>query len=297
MKHQRIPTWLLERVAAGEVPPELAGEVKEILDSDPAERARLAELERSNEEILSALPPSLVAAEVARRAAAEPEVGWLARVATIRRDHGPNQARRRMMAWSSSLAACAGAVLIVFVVGRQVGWLGPDTPRDGAGIGDQEGATDDGGDITRAKGERNPRLLLFRKSGDKAQLLDLKSDVARAGDTIQISYRAAPRATHGVILSLDGAGAVNLHFPAATTGSTLLEQSQAVRLSHSYELDDAPAFERFLFVTSTRPIDVAAVRAAAEKLARDPVRAARDRLALPGTLEQNWYTLRKEAAP
>jgi hypothetical protein len=297
MKHERIPTWLLERVAAGEVPPEHADEVRQILDRDPAERARLAELERSNEEILAALPPALVAAEVTRRAAvAEPGAGWLARAASLRRDHGPNRApvRRRMLAWSSSLAACAGAVLLVMVVGRQVGWLGPDTARDGAGAGDQVAS----GDVTRVKGdERQPRLLLFRKRGDKAQLLDLKSDLARAGDNIQISYRTVARAAHGVILSIDGAGAVNLHFPVQATGSTLLEQSQAARLSYAYELDDAPGFERFLFLTSASPIDVAAVMAAAEKLARDPLRAARDTLPLTGTLEQRWYTLRKEAAP
>jgi len=90
---------------------------------------------------------------------------------------------------------------------------------------------------------------------------------------------------------------VTLHFPAVATSSTLLVRSGVASLGHSYELDDAPGYERFLFVTSPQPIDVAAVVARAEVLARDPQHAARDPLSLPSGHSQLWYTLRKEAAP
>jgi hypothetical protein len=290
VKH-RIPTWLLERAALGEVPPERAEEVRDILASDPVERERLAELERSNAEILAELPPAEVAAEVARRAGTQrgglpvvPVNGHAGRV------------RRRMMVLSSSFAAVAGVVLVVVAVGRQVGWPARGANGGGAGdgdiasIGDGIGADGD----TRAKGAT--RLLLHRKLGDRVERLDARNDRVRAGDRIQISY-AAGEARHGLILSIDGAGQVTLHYPASTASSTALVRAGIASLGHSYELDDAPGYERFLFLTSAGPIDVAQVVERAEALARDPQRAARDVLSLPTGQAQLWYTLRKEAAP
>jgi len=309
MKHRRIPTWLLERVAVGEVPPEYADEVRDILAADPDERARLAELERSNAEILAELPPDQVAAEVTRRASAQAAHPSAAPV-PVRNGRTRLWSGRRLFALSSGLAAAAGAVLVTVAVGRQAGWIDA-TPTPGSS-GD-EIATSPGDigshdrdslpDVTRVKGP--PRLLLHRKRSDgKTELLDAKNDAARAGDRIQISYMrgdAAHGAVHGVILSIDGAGAVTLHFPPLPGGSTLLKRpnqgDSAASLSHSYELDDAPDYERFLFVTSPTPIDVGAVLVSAEKLARDRAAAARDSLALPPTLAQLWYTLRKETAP
>lgn len=293
MKH-RIPTWLLERAALGEVPPERADEVREILASDPAERARLAELEASNAEILAALPPAEVAAEVARRA------GTTRGLPVVPVNGQAGRARRRLMVYSSSLAALAGVVVVAVAVGRQVGWPGGPAPSDGAGDGEVspgigdigEGIGEDGD--TRAKGA--PRLLLHRKRGARVERLDARNDQARSGDRIQISYSAG-EAVHGVILSIDGAGAVTLHYPVAQAASTALRRGRVASLGHSYELDDAPGYERFLFVTSAAPIDVADVVARAEALARDPQRAARDSLSLPIDQAQIWYTLRKEAAP
>jgi hypothetical protein len=279
MKH-RIPTWLLERVALGETPADRTAEVREILEREPDERARLAELERSNAEILAALPPAEVAAEVARRAAAERAMALP--IAP------PNGHRRRLLVLSSSLAAAAGVVLVAVTVGRQVGWLEPTAPRAAPG---GDGSLDDG---TRPKGA--PRLLLHRKRGGKVEPLDARMDRGHAGDRIQISYLAGD-AVHGLILSLDGAGQVTLHFPAQPGGSTLLKRGGVASLGHSYELDDAPGYERFLFLTSAQPIDVAQVLASAESLARDRERAARDPLTLSSNAAQLWFTLRKEAAP
>jgi hypothetical protein len=290
MKHRRIPTWLLERVLLDEVPPELADEVRAVLDENPDERARLAELERSNDEILAALPPAVVAAEVARRAEAARGFSWLLGWSGARRPRG--HLGRRALALSSSLAV-AGAVLVAVAVGRQVG--SPDHP-SAVGGGTGRRATGVEG-TTRVKGPAlDPRLSLHRRLGEKSEELP-DGALAFAGDRIQIAYQPADR-THGVILSIDGRGVVSLHFPAREDGSTRLERGGKFLLSHSYELDDAPAFERFVFVTSDRPIDVAAVRARADGLARDPQR--RGSGVLPGLAaseRQSWFTLRKGGAP
>ncbi|HKE14443.1 MAG TPA: hypothetical protein VKB80_06250 [Kofleriaceae bacterium] len=289
MTHRRIPTWLLERVLLDEVPPELADEVRAALDESPEERARLAELERSNAEILAALPPAVVAAEVARRAEAARGFSWLMAWSGARRPRG--HLGRRAFALSSSLAV-AGAVLVAVAVGRQVG--SPDQPSTGAGAGRRPSGAEG---TTRVKGPAlDPKLSLHRRLGEKSEEL-ADGALAFAGDRIQIAYQPADR-THGVILSIDGRGVVNLHFPAREDGSTRLERGGKFLLGHSYELDDAPAFERFVFVTSDRPIDVAAVRARAEGLARDPLR--RSSGGLPGLAageRQSWFTLRKGGAP
>ena len=59
--------------------------------------------------------------------------------------------------------------------------------------------------------------------------------------------------------------------------------------------DDAPLFERFFFVSSASPLDVRAVRAAAERLAADPARAERDGLALDPKALQISFTVKKES--
>jgi hypothetical protein len=90
---------------------------------------------------------------------------------------------------------------------------------------------------------------------------------------VLVSYRADSE-PHGVIVSLDGAGEVTLHFPEDASQSTALNGNGNVRL-HAFELDDAPAFERFFFVTSTDPLDVAQVMDSVRALgqAKDPLTA------------------------
>ena len=285
MTNRRIPTWLLERVILDEVPPELADEVRHILDENPAERARLAELERSNAEILSELPPARVAAEVARRAGSP---GGFALLFSGMRPGGPRlNARRRVLALSSSLAVAAGVVLVAVAVGRQVG---PSEPVAGAGD-TGHGQTRE---VTTAKGD--PRLILHRKGEGEAPELPREALVG-AGDRIQLKYVTGGR-RHGAILSIDGRGVVTLHFPADERGSTLLGQDGPVPLDHSYELDDAPGFERFVFVTSDEPIRVADVLASARSLAGDPRRREAGEMRLAAGQRQTWYTLRKkEVAP
>jgi hypothetical protein len=62
-----------------------------------------------------------------------------------------------------------------------------------------------------------------------------------------------------LIASIDGAGVVTLHYPAnadAPALATALAQ-KPTSLPQAYVLDDAPQFERFFFITSEDPIEVA----------------------------------------
>ena len=105
---------------------------------------------------------------------------------------------------------------------------------------------------------------------------------------MQISY--VPKgATHGVIVSADGRGKVTLHFPPNASLPTVLKRKDRVPLPFSYELDDAPGFERFFFVTSAFPIPVGQVIRSAGTLGADPGR----QLPLPPWLKQKELLLNK----
>ena len=87
-----------------------------------------------------------------------------------------------------------------------------------------------------------------------------------------------PENGYGVILSIDGNGTVTLHFPGDAGQPTDLEMNRKVFLDSSYELDNAPDFERFFFITSSHAIDVNAVLEGARQLASDERRVRADNI-------------------
>jgi hypothetical protein len=95
---------------------------------------------------------------------------------------------------------------------------------------------------------RKTQIIIYRKTKDEVHLIR-SGDAARKGDLLQIAYVSAGQ-PFGVIFSLDGSGAVTLHYPAEDLSSTKLQPNEQILLKTSYELDDAPAYERFFFVTA-----------------------------------------------
>ena len=264
----RIPDWLLERVALGEVPARLRDDLEPRLAADPSAADRLAALAADDRAILAAHPPARVAAEVERRRGAR-------QVVVV--------SRRYRLAGIAMAAAAVALFLTIRPAHR---------PDDGRGAvatrSDRPGAAPS----ERVKGDHHPYLRIHRQRGAGSELLSPAQRVT-AGDRLQLSY-VAGAARYGVILSIDGRGVVTVHFPESETGDTALaERRQPVFLAHSYRLDDAPGFERFFLVTADHPISVAAVRAAAERLASQPRQAERGTLALDPDLEQSSFLLRK----
>ncbi|NRA64498.1 MAG: hypothetical protein HRU19_08455 [Pseudobacteriovorax sp.] len=132
------------------------------------------------------------------------------------------------------LAACALLLLFIFPM------VIPESPSDLR--------------TERAKGG-DDGLVVFKKTetGD-IESLSPKSSV-KAGDLIQIAYKNETPG-YGVIFSLDGNGQYTLHFPANSDANQNLAMGALNLLDFSYELDDAPAFERFIFLRSDQPIDM-----------------------------------------
>ncbi|HEY3359658.1 MAG TPA: ActD-like protein [Polyangia bacterium] len=127
----RTPDWLLERLAADDLPPERAAEVRARLAAEPDGAARLAALAASNRAILARLPAPAMAAAIQARAR-----------------------RRRRFALLALAPAVAAAALVVVVVTR----AGPGVDPAGGGI-----------EPTRIKGA--PQLVLHREAELKAERL------------------------------------------------------------------------------------------------------------------------------
>ena len=252
---ERSNDLALERLALGELPPAEADALRARLGAEL--EPRLAQLRASNAEILAAHPPAAVRAEVERRLVRPP---------------------RRVIWLMVPLASAAAATFML--------WPAPvdDAPLVATRVRPEPGET-------RIKGLA-PHLLLHRQEGDHAVQLAEPAQ-ARAHDRLQISYVAA-EASHGVVVSIDGSGVVTLHHPAKADASTALSRTGAVALPQSYELDAAPGFERFIFVTAGEPLAPARVLAAARELA-GTASAASDPLVLPPTWRQTSFLVTKVA--
>jgi anti-sigma factor RsiW len=259
------PDWLLERVALGELPPDALADARARLEREPNGALRLARLEADSRRTLERHPPAAVATEVERRRASR------ARAEAARRS-----APGGWQGLSLGVPVAASLLLLLLSTPRQLPAPPPPSLPTWA-------------NAERIKGD--PMLRVHRQGVGEPELL---ADHARArrGDVLQLSYVAGGH-PHGVLVSMDGRGVVSLHHPATLTGSTTLTSGEAVALGHAYELDDAPDFERFVLVTSPRPLDVAGVLEAARALARQPSEARIRPLPLPDTLAQTSFTLEK----
>lgn len=236
-----VPDLLVEQLLLGELPEAQAQSLRARLkaDQDP----RLERLEASNADILDAHPPEVIARRIqARIDALEPEpsagFAW------------------PMWGMAAGLAVAAAAVLV---------WtLGPGAePAPPASEPRIAVSTPPAGE--RMKGDA--AIVLERKLGTRAEALLAESEVS-PGDILQVSYRSGGW-SHGVLVSLDGAGAVTLHFPETSGDSTAL-QAEGTAVLHAFELDDAPAFERFLFFTANGPLDPGAIVKQVEAMGRAP---------------------------
>jgi hypothetical protein len=216
---------------------------------DEREREKLEGLRRENEEILAAHPPEQVVAEIERRRAQ----AALQEQDRSDRTHRPE--RRLLLALGPALAAAAVAVAVFVPLPQET---------------------------ERSKGAA-PYLVIHRHAGDRADRLEAGAEV-RAHDVLQLSYVSLGR-PYGVIFSIDGRGVVTLHHPASEAAAQeLADLDGAVPLPNAYELDDAPEFERFFFVTASTPMDVGALLE----------RARRGELS---GLEVSSFLLRKGSAP
>ena len=130
------------------------------------------------------------------------------------------------------------------------------------------------------------KILIYRLKEGHSQRLE-ENQTVNPGDLLQISYISTD-AKYGIILSIDHNHWVTLHYPTQTHLSTQLQQGKEIFLNHSYELDDAPNFERFYFITSNQPINIEDILNIAKQ-----TEAGETKLKLPSELKQMMIHLKK----
>jgi hypothetical protein len=100
--------------------------------------------------------------------------------------------------------------------------------------------------ISRAKGDAF-FFTVYRKTALGHDLLP-DGSVVREKDLLQIEYTADTSLHYGLIVSLDGNGHITIHL-GDEDGSAIPLTEQNKLLPYSYELDDAPGFEKFFYIT------------------------------------------------
>jgi len=306
MNKEVISEYYLERYDLGELPDEEAEEIGLLASTDPELQAALDEIKSSNREILALYPPLAVKASLTTQLSAlsdmspEKALKILSEITLEMPTEGTSiksaetTTKISTKVWKKSfplrpilaISSVAAVLLAIFLAlplfKQKPGVIHPDTEQD----------------ITLIKG--TPRvdlsvtqLLVYRKTEDKVEILS-DGDKARAGDLLQLAYVSAEE-SYGMIFSIDGRGLITLHFPVSKDKSTQLELNKQSSLPNAIELDDAPGFERFFFLTSGSPIDVNAVLIKLKDTARDAKQIKRTNLDLPASLKQYSILIRKGA--
>ena len=255
---QTVSDLLLEQYSLGELSADQERMVRAELERDESARQRLAAIAQSNREILADYPPERIVPAIKER--------------LLREGRTARPRRLPALAWALSAAAMVVLVLSLVVMRDRV------APNE-----------------TRLKG-LTTHLNLFRRTAVGGAEELQAGAAAKRSDVLQISYTAG-QAKYGVILSIDGRGAITWHVPAGYRGGSrtapALDTHGQVVLSSAYELDDAPGFERFFMVYAAAPFEVADVDRAARALAARPGDSERAVLGLPGGLGQYSLLLKK----
>jgi len=187
----------------------------------------------------------------------------------------------------------AAAVIAAVVIPGYIG--GDQVVTDIPGIGQRAGddqigvkGQEDGGSV----GAPEPSLG-FYVLRDGESVLGRPGEALHEGDRIQFWYDVSSPAT-GVVVGIDGRGAVTRYFPEPGSSPAPLKQGRGHVVGSSVILDDAVGVERFfLCTTSGTGADPAEVERAARELAAsgaDLERAAR----LPIECDQASVWIRKE---
>lgn len=267
MADARIPDWKLERYLLNELSPEQARELRSMLDSDPALRRRLKALEKSNRTLLEEYPAEMMAARI--------EESYRQREKSRRRTQKSSMPPYRRLV-IPALALTTAAIVVLLVKPLE--------------MGNYMGLRDVGTDVTRIKGMQ-AGLYIYRKSARGPEELR-DGSTAKANDLLQLAYVSTAN-PYGVILSIDGRGVVTVHYPPEGKAAARLELNKKVLLSNAYQLDDAPGFERFFYLSSKRPMFMKEITEAAERLAKDPDRSRTAPLELKSGIQQLSIVIKK----
>ncbi len=254
-----IPDILIEQAALGELSEEKMDELRRECDLD----ARIAEIQASNREILHRYPVHEISAQIKTRA--------------DKQEREPDRIIQGVFRLGLPLAAAAALFVAVGL----------------PAIHNTRRFSDDAGAMgVRIKGQQ-PEIKVYRQTSDGAEELK-NEDTVYENDLLQVSYIAAG-AAYGVILSIDGSGAVTLHHPGGVIGDQQLANGGEYALPFSYQLDNAPRFERFYFISGNEEIPMDLLMSEAERVAMSRTGLWADKFHLPEQFRQESLLLLKNS--
>ena len=248
-----------------ELPAELKNDVENALGKSSELRDRLVELKKSNANILQTYPVEQVFVKVDQRS---------------------HKLRTGEVLHSPLYRLGVAATLPLFLVVILIQWFPMNKSDKVIDMLPMEQGV-------RLKG-LTPKVVLYRQGVSSLEQVS-ENTLLKENERLQLAYVAAGY-QYGVIFSIDGRGVVTTHFPDYLPSSNLspsLEDGGETYLSYSYELDDAPIFERFFIVASHQPFDVSLVLDNAVQLAKEPARATSEMLSLPEELVQSTVIVLK----
>jgi len=262
LRSSEVPDITLERYHLGELPKREMSSLSEAINSNNELKFRLNQIAQSNRNIYKNHSPKVLGHNIQVRA----------------REQRP-QMRIAFPGWLTPvLTGCLALVTLHFL---------PEILLDQELTADHRLIIPD----SRIKG-LEPSIKLFRKTESGSELLD-HTHKAKEGDLIRLGYQAAG-ALHGAIISIDSRGVVTPHHPRNNTMSIELKSGDIVLLDYSYELDDAPYWEHFYFITSQKPFVLQPVLEAAGQIDMTVPAASQLQLKIDSDMKQFVFSLQKE---
>ena len=259
---------IYEQYLLGELPPERMEELEAHIATDPEAEAYIAELRQSNEEILERYPKEMISPQIIRQK---------------NLSQAPESSEKKPLsplALLSRTALPVAAAITLLATGYLLIPRSEPIPVSVSSFPLEEGI--------RLKGETG--LAIFRKGMEEIEVLR-DEDNAREGDLLQITVTSEKK-SYAAIISIDGRSTVTVHYPTESSEALPVNPGRMV-LQKSYELDDAPGFERFFLITAKEKFPVEEILEKAEVFAADTKDAEKKALPLPKGFTQDSLLLKK----
>jgi len=214
-------------------------------------------IELSNKEILEKYPPSFINENIIRKMNNKPEIK-----------------SKKIIFTPFLLKSVPIAAALIFLT-LNLSHLSQNTKPD---------------DIIRSKGLAPELSVYIDKDNSPAELFN--NDLVSESDLIQLTYNAAGN-KFGVIFSIDGRGIITLHYPDNKNGIPFIDPNGSHALPFSYELDDAPKFERFFFISSKQEFNISTILKSAEDILQYDSPETMEILNLSTDFDQQTIILKK----
>ncbi|MES0490243.1 MAG: hypothetical protein ABUK01_09635 [Leptospirales bacterium] len=276
MNNKALSTIELERYIAGEVSPNERIKIEELLLKSDALKNQLKKLKQSNIDILQKYPPEKMAALLKQRS----------QRGLSRNYNEPVKFKKRK--FNSGLLVPAFGLFIAGLFLYQ--FLPRAYYQDATLETDETFEVYTPTDGNRIKGVET-KLLAYTRNGSHVDQLTPQSTL-HEGENLQLAYFTSSPG-YGVIFSVDGRGEITLHFPSTKKAEQKLQSGKNIYLEFSYELDDAPEFEKFFFLQSEKEIDTEELLKLIKKVATRGENIKSKNFKVPGQYKQTTFMILK----